>query len=131
MHKLKEKIKEQIMEYEDRIKKNPSMRIGGSDVQAIHVLSDTLKNLCKIEMYEEYNEGDSQEGYSEESSYRRGRMRAKRDSMGRYSRGYSEDGYSEERGVLNRGGSSYESYGNSKDEMLDAIEEMKRKIERM
>lgn len=129
MHKLKEKLKEQIMEYEDRIKKNPSMRISGSDVQAVHIISDTLKNLCKFEMYEQYDdEGES--SYEDGSSYRRGRMRAKRDSMGRYSRdgGSSEDGYSE-RGTYH-GNGSY-SYGSSKEEMLSKIDEMKREIEKM
>lgn len=57
--------------------------------------------------------------------YGRGRMRAKRDSMGRYSR---DDGYAEDRGNAYRG--SY-SYGNSKEEMLAKIEEMKREIEQM
>ena len=133
MHKLKEKLKEQLMEFEDRIKKNPSMRISGSDIQAVHMISGSLKNLCKIEMYEEYEGGESQSGdmsYDEDTSYRRGRMRAKRDSMGRYSRdsGYSEDGYSE-RGTY-RGNGSY-SYGSSKEEMLSKIDEMKREIEKM
>jgi hypothetical protein len=133
MHKLKEKYKEMLMEHEERIKKNPSMRISGTDMQVIEMLSGTLKNLCKIEMYEQYGEGDSHYGdmpYDSENSYRRGRMNAKRDSMGRYSRdgGYSEDGYSE-RGTYH-GNGSY-SYGSSKEEMLSKIDEMKREIEKM
>lgn len=124
MHKLKEKLKEQLLEYEDRLKKMPSARIAGSDIQQIHLLSDSIKNLCKIEMYEEYADGESQ-AYDDDSSYRRGRMNAKRDSMGRYSR---EGGYSEERGSSYRG--NY-SYGSSKEDMLEKIEEMKREIERM
>jgi hypothetical protein len=122
MRKLKEKLKEQIMEYEDKVKKMPSARLASSDIQNIHMISDTLKNLCKIEMYEQYEDGESHDAYEEDSSYRRGRMRAKRDSMGRYSR---DDGYSE-----NRGNGSY-SYGNSKEDMLATIEEMKREIEQM
>ncbi len=138
MHKLKEKLKEQLYEYEDRIKKMPSARMSSSDIQAVHMLSDTVKNLCKISMYEEAEEGESNASYEAEASYRRGRMRARRDSMGRYSRegGYSEDGYAEERGSSNRGGSyggSYggNSYGGSKEEMLEKIEQMKKEIERM
>lgn len=127
MHKLKEKLKEQLMEYEDKLKKMPSARLSSADIQSIHMTSDTLKNLCKIEMYEQYEDGESHNAYEEDSSYRRGRMRAKRDSMGRYSRGgYSEDGYSEE-----RDGTGRYSYGKSKEEMLDKIEEMKREIEKM
>ena len=124
MHKIKEKLKEQLYEYEERIKKNPATRLTSSDVQVIHTLTDTVKNICKIDMYEDYDDGESKEGrmhYEGESSYRRGRMNAKRDSMGRYSR---ESGYSE------RGIGEY-SYGSSKDEMLEKIEEMKREIERM
>jgi hypothetical protein len=127
MHKLKEKLKEQIMEYEDKVKKMPSARLASSDIQNIHMISDTLKNLCKIEMYEEYGDGELHDAYEEDSSYRRGRMRAKRDSMGRYSR---DDGYAEDRGYANRGNGSY-SYGNSKEDMLAKIEEMKREIEKM
>jgi hypothetical protein len=127
MHKLKEKLKEQIMEYEDKLKKMPSARLASADIQAIHTMSDTLKNLCKIEMYEQYEDGESHDAYEEDSSYRRGRMRAKRDSMGRYSR---DDGYSEDRGYAYRGNGSY-SYGNSKEDMLAKIEEMKREIEQM
>lgn len=121
MHDLKEQLKKQLYEYDERAKKMGPGRMPMSDVQAIETLSGAVKNLCKIEMYEEYDEGNSEEGgtsYAGESSYRRGRMNAKRDSMGRYSR---DDGYS------NRG----YSYASSKDEMLAKIEEMKREIERM
>ena len=67
-------------------------------------LTDTVKNLDKIEMLED---GDSYDGYSEMreypymggSSYARGRGRyAKRDSMGRYSSDdRMNDDYSEAR----------------------------------
>ena len=126
MHKLKEKLKEQLYEYEEKIKKMPSARIAPSDIQQIHMLSDTLKNLCKIKMYEQYEDGDSQYDGMDDTSYRRGRMNARRDSMGRYSR---EDGYSE-RENSHRGTGTY-SYGSSKEEMLEKIEEMKREIQQM
>ena len=66
-------------------------KISGSDLDMIWKLTDTVKNLDKIEMLED---GESYDGYSEmreypymgASSYARGRGRyAKRDSMGRYS----------------------------------------------
>ena len=66
-------------------------KISGSDLDMIWKLTDTVKNLDKIEMLED---GDGYDGYSEMreyphmggSSYARGRGRyAKRDSMGRYS----------------------------------------------
>lgn len=102
------------MEYIEKIKKMLCKeldeyamkgKISGSDLDMIWKLTDTVKNLDKIEMLEE---GDSYDGYSEMreypymggSSYARGRGRyAKRDSMGRYSSDdrMSYDNYSEER----------------------------------
>ena len=76
--------------------------ISGSSLEAIHMILDSIKDACKIIMYEEY----ANEGYSyadgdhdmSDYSYARGRGRnAKRDSMGRYSR---EGGYSNEGGSL-------------------------------
>lgn len=102
------------MEYIEKIKKMLCKeldeyamkgKISGSDLDMIWKLTDTVKNLDKIEMLED---GDSYDGYSEMreypyiggSSYARGRGRyAKRDSMGRYSSnmGSSYDDYSEAR----------------------------------
>ena len=108
------------MEYIEKIKKmlckeldEYAMKgtISGSDLDMIWKLTDTVKNLDKIEMLED---GDSYDGYSEMreypymggSSYARGRGRyAKRDSMGRYS---SEGGSYE-------GGSSYDDYSERTD----------------
>ena len=88
------------MEYIEKIKKMLCKeldeyamkgKISGSDLDMIWKLTDTVKNLDKIEMLED---GDSYGGYSEMreypymggSSYARGRGRyATRDSMGRYS----------------------------------------------
>ena len=87
------------MEYIEKIKKMLCKeldeyamkgKISGSDLDMIWKLTDTVKNLDKIEMLED---GDSYDGYSgmreypyiSGSSYARGRGRyAKRDSMGRY-----------------------------------------------
>lgn len=96
-----EKIKKMLCrELEEYGEKN---RVSGSDLDMIWKLTDTVKNLDKIEMLED---GDSYDGYSEMreypymggSSYARGRGRyAKRDSMGRYSSEGSYDDYSEAR----------------------------------
>ena len=100
------------MEYIEKIKKMLCKeldeyamkgKISGSDLDMIWKLTDTVKNLDKIEMLED---GNSYDGYSEMreypymggSSYARGRGRyAKRDSMGRYSSDdrMSYDDYSE------------------------------------
>ena len=115
------------MEYIEKIKKMlckeldeyaMKQKISGADLDMIWKLTDTVKNLDKIEMLEEesggYSEarggrGRGRSSYMGGSSYdddmmyseRRGRGRnAKRDSMGRYS---SEGGSYE-------GGSSYDDY---------------------
>ena len=111
------------MEYIEKIKKMlckeldeyaMKQKISGADLDMIWKLTDTVKNLDKIEMLEDdggYSEARGGRGrsYMHGSSYdddmmyseRRGRGRnAKRDSMGRYS---SEGGSYE-------GGSSYDDY---------------------
>ena len=101
------------MEYIEKIKKMlckeldeyaMKSKLSMADVDAIHTLTDSVKNLDKIEMLED---GNSYDGYSEmreypymgASSYARGRGRyAKRDSMGRYSSDdRMNDDYSEAR----------------------------------
>ena len=117
------------MEYIEKIKKMlcneldeyaTKGRISGSDLDMIWKLTDTVKNLDKIEMLES---GDSYDGYSEMreypymggSSYARGRGRyARRDSMGRYS---SDDDYSE------RMDRRY-SRDDAKDHLMDKMGEM-------
>lgn len=96
MHELKEKLCDELEE----IAHKPEM--GAGDLEIVHKLTDTIKNICKIDMLEE-DGGYSRDGdweargsYNRGSSYR-GR---KRDSMGRYSRDgrmmpnriYSRDG---------------------------------------
>ena len=92
-----------------------------ADISMLKDLTGAIKNIDKIEMYEDEKEGYSEErggmrgrSYMHGSSYdddmmyseRRGRGRyAKRDSMGRYS---SEGGSYE-------GGSSYEDYSERTD----------------
>ena len=84
-----EKLKEALCEELDKFGKSGDITVNSLD--KIHRLTDTIKNIDKIMMLEQ-----SEDGYSEA----RGRRYAKRDSMGRYSKdgGYSEDDdYSERR----------------------------------
>ena len=133
------------MEYIEKIKKMlckeldeyaMKSKISGSDLDMIWKLTDTVKNLDKIEMLEEeggYSEARGGRGrsYMGGSSYdddmmyseRRGRGRnARRDSMGRYS---------------SEGGSSYEDYpedrmdgrysrDDAKDHLMDRLGEAMR-----
>lgn len=73
-------------------------KISASDLETLHKLTDTVKNILKINMLEEDHDGYSNDsdwmgegriyGVSRDydgQSYARGRKHAKRDSMGRYS----------------------------------------------
>jgi hypothetical protein len=134
------------MEYIEKIKKMlckeldeyaMKQKLTGGDLDMIWKLTDTVKNLDKIEMLEEesgYSEtrGGRGRSYMHGSSYdddmmyseRRGRGRnAKRDSMGRYS---SDDGmpyghYSEEDSY--RSGRGY-SRDDAKDHLMNRLGEM-------
>ena len=116
MHKIKKMLCKELEEYGDK------KSLSSADVEMIHKLTDTVKNLDKIELLE----GD--DGYSETypyymggSSYARGRGRnARRDSMGRYSSedGMSYDDYSESR--MDR---RY-SRDDAKDHMMNKLGEM-------
>lgn len=149
--KYLEELKEMLCEELEKIGKKGELSAGS--LETVHKLTDTIKNLGKIEMLEEQSGG-----YSHESgnSYARGRGRnAKRDSMGRYSRegGYSEEGMNYEgnsyaqggrggnqggnRGgnsrVSDRGGNSYVrgnySRDGAKDYMMEQLEEMMEQAE--
>ena len=130
------------MEYIEKIKKMlckeldeyaMKSKISGSDLDMIWKLTDTVKNLDKIEMLEDeggYSEARGRgRSYIHGSSYdddmmyseRRGRGRyARRDSMGRYSSdmGSSYDDYSETR--MDR---RY-SRDDAKDHMMNKLGEM-------
>lgn len=122
MTQLKEMLEKElgILAMEDKISL--------SSLDKIHKLTDTIKNIDKIEMLE------GEEGYSQRGGYSRnsydGRSyddmsydgnsyaRRKRDSMGRYSRDeYARDGRS------NRGDSRY-SRDDGKEEMIEHLEDM-------
>ena len=97
MHELKEKLCDEL----DEIARKGEL--GAGDLEIIHKLTDTIKNLDKIDMLEDGG-GYSQAGdwEIEGRAYNRGNSyaRRKRDSMGRYSRDgrmmpnriYSRDG---------------------------------------
>lgn len=80
-------IRDMLCKELDEIARKGEMSAG--DLEAVHKLTDTIKNIDKIEMYEDggYSRGGDWEAdmrgtYGRGNSYR-GR---KRDSMGRYSR---------------------------------------------
>lgn len=95
MHKIKKMLCKELEEYGDK------KSLSSADVEMIHKLTDTVKNLDKISLLEESNDGYSETYpyYMGGSSYAgRGRGRnARRDRMGRYSSedGMSYDDYSE------------------------------------
>jgi hypothetical protein len=103
--------------------------LSAGSLDTIDKLLESIKNSCKIIMYEEY----SQDGYSyadgdrdmSEYSYARfGRGRgtnARRDSMGRYS---SDGSYANARGRYSRrSGYSYDD-GEGKEEKISMLREM-------
>ena len=129
-YELKDMLKNEL----DQIVKKGELSAGS--LETIDKLLNSIKNACKITMYEEYKE----DGYSyadsdmdmSNYSYARGRgSNAKRDSMGRYS---SEGGYSREGGYSNarggrdgRGGYSRRGYSyddGDKQEKVEMLREM-------
>lgn len=150
MHKIKEKLMDELMDVEEKMKKAGGGKISASDLEYIHKLTDSIKNIDKIEILEEGG------GYSEESnwmadgrmygtsyesgtSYARGRGRnAKRDSMGRYSRdggmSYNDGSMSYARGGNrggSRGGQGRGGYSRDGYSMDSGVEYMMEKAEEM
>ena len=131
MHDLKDLLCAELEDYAEKGKKSGKMSMG--DLESIHKLTDTVKNILKIDALKEelgysedghymgegriygtsYDDGMHRDGGY---SYARGRRYAKRDSMGRYSR----DG-----GVSYRGG---QRGGYSRDDgkayMMEQLEDM-------
>jgi hypothetical protein len=131
MHDLKDLLCAELEDYAEKGKKSGKMSMG--DLDSIHKLTDTVKNILKIDMLEEesgYSEdghymgegriyGTSYDGYDRGTSYARGRGRyAKRDSMGRYSR---DDGYMRSDGRGMRDGYSRDE---GKAYMMEQLEDM-------
>ena len=114
METLKDLLCAELEDYAENGKKSGKMSMG--DLETVHKLTDTVKNIMKIDVLKEeagysedgtymgegriygtsYDDGMHREG---DYSYARGRRYARRDSMGRYSRdggmsyrgGYSRD----------------------------------------
>ena len=103
MHKIKKMLCKELEEYGEK------KSLSSADVEMIHKLTDTVKNLDKISLLEQGDDGYSETYpyYMGGSSYAgRGRGRnARRDSRGRY----SSEGDSYE------GGSSYDDYSERTD----------------
>lgn len=92
--KYLEELREAACKELERFAKNGE--ITSTNLDKIHKLTDTIKNLDKIEMLEEdgYSEDWAGRGELFGTSYRGRRGNVKRDDMGRYSRderGYSKD----------------------------------------
>lgn len=146
MHDLKDLLCAELEDFAEKGKKSGKMSMG--DLETVHKLTDTVKNIMKIDVLKEeagysedghymgegriygtsYDDGMHREGGY---SYARGRGRyAKRDSMGRYSRdgGMSYDNdmsYARGGRMVNRGGmrGGY-SRDDAKSYMIEQIEEM-------
>ena len=131
MHKIKEMLMNELYEYEEKAKRMSGGKISVQELDKIHKLTDTIKNIDKIEALE----GD--EGYSEDghymgegriygTSYARGRRNARRDSMGRYSRDDDmsyEGGSSYARNGMRDGRMGYSRDG-AKEHLMEKAEEM-------
>ena len=151
MHDLKDLLCAELEEYAEKGKKSGKM--SAADLDGIHKLTDTVKNILKINMLEEetgYSEDGQYMGegriygtsyddgmggnysrrggssYEGGSSYARGRRNARRDSRGRYSRDGGMGGSSYARGGRggNQGGGNYSREGGySRDEAKDYMME--------
>lgn len=102
---------------------NKTGKLSGAALNELHMVTDTIKNLDKIEALEDggYSEATDfmGEGRMYGTSYARGRRgNVRRDNMGRYSR---NDGYDTTRRYSRNDGYSY---GDGKEEMMEELEEM-------
>ena len=131
MHDLKDLLCAELEDYAEKGKKSGNMSV--TDYQLIDTVLNSVKNIYKINKYENEMGGYSEDGtYMGEGhiygtsyddgmhrdggySYARGRRYARRDSMGRYSR----DG-----GMSYRGGSSRED---GKNYMMGELERLMEK----
>ena len=113
MHELKEKLCDELEEIANK------GELGAGDLEIIHKLTDTIKNLDKIEMLEDGGYSQAGDWEIEGRAYNRGNSyaRRKRDSMGRYSR----DGRMMRGGY--RDGRMY-SRAEAKEDIMDQIEDM-------
>lgn len=137
MHDLKDLLCAELEDFAEKGKKSGKMSMG--DLDSIHKLTDTVKNIMKIDVLKEeagysedgrymgegriygtsYDDGMHREGGY---SYARGRRYARRDSMGRYSR---DDGMRYRSDM--RGGYSRDD---GKHYMMEQLEEMMEEAEK-
>lgn len=113
MHKSMEELRKKLEKALEELVKKPDLSAGTLD--AIHKVTDTLKNLDKIEMLESeggYSQGgDWMGGYENRNSYEGGNSGAGRRGS-TYVHGYYRRGNSRDGGNSYAGGSSYgNSYG--------------------
>ena len=147
MHDLKDLLCAELEDYAEKGKKSGKMSMG--DLDSIHKLTDTVKNILKIDMLEDES-GDSEDGaymgegriygtsydgYDRGTSYARGRGRyAKRDSMGRYSsRGMSYDDdmiYARGSRGVNRGYSRDDGKAYMMEQLEDMMEDAEKPAEK-
>lgn len=128
MHKIKEKLMDALYECEEKMGKAPGGKISAGELQEIHMITDTIKNIDKIEMLE-----DGGESYDDGMSGARGGRHYVR---GHYSRddGMSRRGCSEDGSSYGYGGYSgrrhrdsmgrYSRDGGAKEHMIRKMEEM-------
>lgn len=106
LYELKEKLNRELEE----IARKPEM--GAGDLELVHKLTDTIKNIDKICMLEE--EGYSEDGYGGGSYANRGKHYVR----GHYSRDGGMDGYSSRR----RDGRGRYSRDDGRSEMMEHLE---------
>ena len=70
MHLIREKLIDELHEFEKKIKSNPTAIMSAQEIERLRMILSSIKNIDKIEMYED-------SGYSEAR---------RRDSMGRYAK---------------------------------------------
>lgn len=112
--KIRETLCEQLEEYAPRTK------ISGGDLQTVHMITDTIKNIDKIEMLADEEMGE----YSH--------ARRRRDALGRYSRDghHYDDGESYADGMHDGRGMDHSmrrrySRTDGKERMMDILEGMR------
>lgn len=123
-----EKLKDMLCEEVEKIAKEG--RITASNLETVHKLTDTIKNIDKIEMLEddgEYSEDGrmwrAEGSYRGGSSYARGRGRyGRRDDMARYSSIDDDASYANRRGTHYVRG--HYSRDDGKDYMMEHIEDL-------
>ena len=122
MHEVYEALRSKLSASLKEISKTG--KLSGPALNELHMVTDTIKNLDKIEALEDggYSEATDfmGEGRMYGTSYAPGRRgNVRRDNMGRYSRG---DGYGDVTRRYSRN-DGY-SYGDGKEDMMEELEEM-------